>query len=77
MSFAALKPKWELLCPGYHYWFSKFRLQQFKETLIPSARGDTGVHDLFYNNPIESGHKPIKEIGKKKQANAGEFLLLK
>ena len=41
-SFVNLKPTWDLLCPGYHDWFTKYRLQQFKETVIPSARGDTG-----------------------------------
>jgi len=51
-----LKERWEELCPGFYQWFYKNRKSVFENSVIESARGNTTVQGLFYNNTIESMH---------------------
>ena len=51
-----LRSIWETLCPGFYEWFSRKRKHLFQSSVIESARKQTNVQGLFYNNNIESQH---------------------
>ena len=51
-----LKFRWETLCPGFYEWFVQKRSKTFESSVIESARHDTNIQGLFYNNNIESQH---------------------
>ena len=51
-----VKGSWEKLCPGFFEWFSKKRKLVFEGSVIESARKNSDVQGLFYNNGIENMH---------------------
>lgn len=51
-----LKPRWEKLSPGFFKWFYDKRSSTFENHVIESARTNTNIQELFYNNSIESQH---------------------
>lgn len=51
-----MKESWMKLCPGFYEWFVKKRKPVFVDSVIESARVNTNVQGLFYNNGIESQH---------------------
>lgn len=57
----SLKEDWEELAPTFHDWFCRHRAQQFIESVIESARIDSDIDGLFYNNAIESLHAVLKQ----------------
>lgn len=57
----SLKSVWEKAAPGFHEWFRKNRAQQFKESLIMSARKRLGIEGRFYTNGLELKHKLQKK----------------
>ena len=56
----SLEELWENFVPGFHGWFVRHRAAQFIKSVIQSARDESGVDDLFYNNAIESLHARLK-----------------
>ena len=56
VKFASLKQKRESLCPTFHSWFGKRRSAKFITSVIQSARKDTDVKGLYYQNDVESMH---------------------
>jgi len=57
----SLKSVWDKAVPGFHEWFRKNRAQQFKESLIMSARKCLGIEGRFYTNGLELKHKLQKK----------------
>ena len=52
----SLKEKWEELCPRFYEWFCKNRQSLFETGVIESARENTQINSLFYNNNVETEH---------------------
>ena len=52
----SLQEKWDALCPGFFSWFQKRRSSLFVESVIQSARDNTDVQGLYYQNDVESMH---------------------
>ena len=48
-----MKPKWEKLCPGFHNWFLTKRKYIFVRSVIESARKNSDMDGLYYNNNVE------------------------
>ena len=51
-----LKPKWETLCPCFHNWFLTKTNAIFVVSVIESARKNSDVDGLYYNNNVECHH---------------------
>jgi len=57
----SLKSVWDKAAPGFQEWFPKNRAQQFKESLIMSARKRLDIEGRFYTNGLELKHKLQKK----------------
>ena len=56
----SLKDRWEWFCPGFFNWFVARRKLLFSESVIQSARANTDIKGLFYQNDIKSLHAKQK-----------------
>ena len=54
----SLKNVWEKAAPAFHEWLRKTRSQQFKDSLIMSARPSLGIEGHFSTNGFGLKHKP-------------------
>ena len=54
----SLKNVWEKAAPAFHEWFRKTRSQQFKGSLIMSARPSLGIEGHLSTNGFGLKHKP-------------------
>ena len=57
----SLKSVLDKTAPGFHNWFLKKGAQQFKESLIMSARQRIGIEGHFYTNGLDCKHKLQKK----------------
>ena len=69
-----LKDRWEALCPGFYKWFVQKRKPLFEANVIESARMNTNVQGLFYNNGIESQHFQEKKEQCFKKGNINDVI---
>jgi hypothetical protein len=53
---SSLEDQWSKISPGFYNWFCRKRSQLFIDSVIESARKNTNINGLFYNNSIESMH---------------------
>ena len=51
-----VRESWENICPGFFDWFVKRRKPTFERSVIESARQNSDVQGLFYNNGVENKH---------------------
>ena len=68
LKLRSLERKWESLCPGFFKWFCDHRISKFVDSVICTARDETEVTGLYYQNDIESMHfveKKNQEFKKK------------
>ena len=54
----SLKNVWEKAAPAFHEWFRKTRSQQFKDSLIMSARQSLGIEGHLSTDGLGLKHKP-------------------